>query len=414
MAPDTFFVLLGSLLLLAFAAESAFTRLRIPPVVVLVAVGLLLGPVTGLLPANRFVEVAPHFGALAFLLILFEGGLDLSVAVVLTRFRAGLLLAGVGLLVAVAIGTAVALAARFPPVEALALAVALAPISGSIVLPLVGNLGLRTELQTTLVLEAALADVLAVLAMGLLVRLETGGGAAGLVALGSLLAAVFSVVAALAAGLLWPRLLRRLGDRRHLDALTLGVAMALWGFADGIGASGALAVLVFGITLANEGRLLDLLGLPFGEVVAVANETVVSLHRFIGQLTFVVRAFFFVFLGVVVSFAQLPVSHYAVAAAVVALLLPGRWAAIAWLESRGLLLLSRAERLPLVMLQPRGLVSAVLAIEAGHAGLAGGGSFLGIVSLVLLATNLLLIPAALRLRPAANAAAPSAADENQH
>ena len=32
------------------------------------------------------------------------------------------------------------------------------------------------------------------------------------------------------------------------------------------------------------------------------------------------------------------------------------------------------------------------------AGLAGGGSFLGIVSLVLLATNLLLIPAALRLR----------------
>jgi len=398
MATDTFLVLLGLLLFLAFAAEGLFARLRVPPVVVLIGTGLLLGPATGWLPASRLAEVAPHFGAFAFLLILFEGGLDLDVAAVLTRFRAGILLAASGFAAAVALATAAAMASGMPVAQALALAVALGPVSGSIMLPLAAQLGLRDELRTVIVLEAAFADVIAVLSMGLLGRLVGGGGLAGLLALGSLLAALLSVVVAVAAGLAWPRLLRRLGERRYLDTLSLGVALVLWGAADALGASGALVVLVFGVTLANEGRLLEMVGLPAGAEGAVAGETVRRLHRFIGQLTFVVRAYFFVFLGAVVSFGRLPALHYALAAAIVALLVAARWGTLAAVERGGALALRAGERLPLVLLQPRGLVSAVLAIEAAHAGFDADGRFLGVVSLVVIATNLLLIPAALRLR----------------
>ncbi len=68
-----------------------------------------------------------------------------------------------------------------------------------------------------------------------------------------------------------------------------------------MGAPGARAVLTFGVTIATEGevlRLFNLGGHPAGELVET---TVAQLHRFIQQLTFLVRTFFFVFLGVVVT-----------------------------------------------------------------------------------------------------------------
>ena len=284
MESGTFLILLGGLLVLAFLAEEAFGRLRLPPVLVLIGCGLLLGPGVKLLPPERFAEVAPHFGALAFLLILFEGGLDLELHQVLGRWRAGLFLALASFAVALAAVTLVAVAFGMPPGQSLVLGVVLAPISGAIVIPLAGKLGLDEKVRTLMVLEAALADVLGVLGIVLAGQLIKGGGLAGLLALGSLLAALFSVLLAAGLGLLWPRVLRWLGDRRFVDVLTFGVAMVLYGVVEQPGASGALAVLVFGLTLSNEQPLLHMLHLREAPVVGVTRRAVHRLHGFIGEL----------------------------------------------------------------------------------------------------------------------------------
>jgi cell volume regulation protein A len=368
-----FLVLLGGLVVLAFLAEEAFERLRLPPVLVLIVCGLILGPATGLLPAQRFAEVAPHFGAIAFLLILFEGGLDLELEAVVSRLRAGVTLGVVGFAVSLVLAAVVGWVGQLGVIRALAFGLVLAPVSGAIVIPLAGKLGLRDEARTTVVLEAALADVLGVLGMALLVRILTGGGLVGLVALGSVLAAVFSVIAGLVAGLIWPRALRWLGERRFVDVLSFGVALALWGFAELIGASGALVVLVFGLTLANEGALLKSLGLPAEAVSATARRATRRLHRFIGELTFLVRTFFFVFLGVVVLF------------------LVGRALVLKVLSGRRILVLTPRQHMAVFLLQPRGLVSAVLALQAAQLGLDADGTLLGVASLVILATNVLLV-----------------------
>jgi cell volume regulation protein A len=269
--------------------------------------------------------------------------------------------------------------------------VVLAPVSGAIVIPIAGRIGLRNEVRTTVVLEAAVSDVLGVLGMALLARFVAGGGLAGLVALGSLLAAVSSVVVGVAVGLLWPPVLRSLAERRFVDVLTFGVALVLWGLAVTVGASGPLVVLVFGLTLANDGALLARLGLRSSGVVATARHAVRRLHGFIGELTFLVRTFFFVFLGVVVHFAHLPVNRYLEALSVIALFLAGRALVIWGLGARRVLTLLPGERTKLWLLQPRGLVSAVLAIEAAHLGFDDDGTLLGVASLVILATNLLLV-----------------------
>lgn len=394
MEPEFFLTLLGFLLIVAFLAETAFARARVPSVLVLMACGLALGPLSRILPVEQFVEVAPHFGALAFFLILFEGGLDLDVRDVAGRLRAGVLMSSLGFLVTFAAVASLAACARLSLPRALVLAIVVAPISGAIVIPLLAQLGLRRRLRTLLVLEAALADVLAVLAMGIAATLRTAGGFAGLLAIGTLLAAAFSVLLAVASGLAWPRVLRRLGDRRLADVLTFGVALVLWGVAEIPGASGALAVLVFGLTLANEGNILAMLGLPNAEVEAATHSTVVKLHAFIGQLTFVVRAYFFVFLGVVVNFFQLPWRWYVLAGVGAVVMVAARHTVLVFLEKLGLSRFSRSERRVVLLLQPRGLVSAVLAVQASRLGFDPDGLFPGIASLIIVLTNVLLIPAA--------------------
>ncbi|HPW56264.1 MAG TPA: cation:proton antiporter [Thermoanaerobaculaceae bacterium] len=388
---DTFLILLGGLLVLAFLAEETFVRLRLPPVLVLIGCGLVLGPGLQLLPAERFSEVAPHFGALAFLLILFEGGLELELQQVLGRWRAGLLLAVVSFTLALVTVALVAVCFGLSVARALVLGIVLAPISGAIVIPLAGKLGLHEEVRTLMVLEAALADVLGVLGVVLAGQLVTGGGFAGLLALGSLLAALFSVLLAVVLGLIWPRVLCRLGDRRFLDVLTFGLALVLYGVVELPGASGALAVLVFGLTLANERRLLHLLRLVDEPTAGVVRQAVQRLHGFIGELTFLVRAFFFVFLGVVVRFARLPIAQYAQAVLILGGFLLARRLALKLLGSGVLRTIDADARRTLLLVQPRGLVSAVLAIEAAHLGLDADGTFLGLASLLILATNILLM-----------------------
>ncbi|MGE5235638.1 MAG: cation:proton antiporter [Acidobacteriota bacterium] len=390
MGSDAFLILLGALLVVAFLAEEAFRWQRLPPVLVLMTCGLLLGPVTHALPVEDFTRVAPHFGALAFLLILFEGGLDLDLKAVVGGFAPGARLALYNFVAALIVATAIALASGLPWLSALVLGLVLAPISGAIVLPLSGRLGLRPELRALVVLEGALADVFGVLGLELVARWLTGGGLAGLLAIGSLLAAAFSVILALVAGLLWPRVLRALGERRYIDVLTFGIALAMWGFVEFLGASGVLVVLCFGLTLANEREILAVIGLDPSPVAEMASDVVTRLHAFIVQLTFLVRAFFFVLLGVVVQFTALAGRRYLEALAVLGLFAAVRFAVLKVLERRGRIALAPSERRLVWYLQPRGLVSAVLAIEAVHLGVAGAGAFLAMASLVIIGSNVVM------------------------
>lgn len=389
MTSHAFLALLGGLLVLAFVAEGAFNRLRLPPVLVLMACGFLLGPVFKLFSAEAFLEVAPHFGALAFLLILFEGGLDLHLPEVIHRFPSGAKLASLGFLVSALLAAGVGLAFGWSLPAAVLFGLVVAPISGAVVLPLAPRLGLPQSLTTVVVLEGALADVFGVLGVSVALQFLTGGGLAGLLALGSLAAAAFSVLLAVVVGLVWPRALRALREHSYLDVLSFGVALALWGVVETLGASGALAVLAFGLTLANEREILGLLKLPGEGVVELAADTTSSLHRFIAQLTFLVRTFFFVFLGVVVQLHQANWVWFAVGLVTMALLVLGRRLLLGGFARTGALPMEKADFLTVWMLQPRGLINAVLAMEATHQ--LGGLDLLPVVSIVIVLSNLLVV-----------------------
>jgi NhaP-type Na+/H+ or K+/H+ antiporter len=173
-----FFALLSGLLVLAFVANRLSRWTRVPDVMVLLATGILLGPVLHWIDVAHFGLVTRGFGTLALILILFAAGLELDLrhalkqfwgAMVLSLLSYGLTLAGITYFCIYAL--------KMEKMPALLVAAPLACISGSIVLPVLDQLDLRKALKTILVVEASFGDGIGALGVGVLLDIASGNGA---------------------------------------------------------------------------------------------------------------------------------------------------------------------------------------------------------------------------------------------
>ena len=78
IAPVIAFV--GILVFLAHVFTGIFSRTRIPDVILLIAIGICIGPVLGLVNPSHFGEIGPVFTTITLIIILFEGGLALRLS----------------------------------------------------------------------------------------------------------------------------------------------------------------------------------------------------------------------------------------------------------------------------------------------------------------------------------------------
>jgi cell volume regulation protein A len=403
------FGLLGGLLVLAFLANKLFAWTRVPDVVVLIATGIVLGPVLHIARAEQFQAVTHAFGTLALLLILFEGGLDLDVKKTLIHFPGGLVF-GILSFVA-AVGSVAAVfhyAQRSTWLDAALVGAVLGCTSSSIVLPILQQLQGRDPIKIILLLESTLGDVFAVLTVGVLLDFRSGA-VAGRAVLARGVAVQILVAVALAAGLgfAWGRLVSLLSERRFWPVLTFAVVLLLYSGTEALHASGLLAVLGFGLALANlPSRSRDTLERQWSFVPRTdPKEEILSFHS---ELSFLIRTFFFVLIGVVVELSGLRALKY-VAASVIAAIYLSRWIAVqtsrwSWRD------VTPAERELLLLVHPRGLVTVVLALQVLEA---TGNSFQFLPTLafgVIVFTNLLVVLGSVRARKKARTAPPSVAE----
>ena len=395
-----FFGLLGGLLVLAFVANRQYRRTRVPDVIVLLAVGLLLGPGLGLLKAQQFQQVTHAFGALAIILILFEGGLELNLRETLRHFPGGLVFGflayamSLGLISLVVRGVL-----QVPWLSALLAGAVMGCVSSSIVLPVLQQLKLREPVRVTLLIEASLGDVLAVLTVSVLLDFADGGGSV----LGSLVGGFMakmgvSLLLAVLTGWLWSRLLPWLSEQRFWNVLTLSAVLLLYAGAELAHASGLIAVLGFGLVLSNfpgiDRRVVE---------SAIGAEAVSPEHHqrvltFHSELAFLVRTFFFVLLGVVVEFKGLR-GYAALGLGALGALIVARWLAVrlsqwAWKSFDAL------EHEVILWMMPRGLITAVLAIQVFQERGEEFGYLPALTFAIILATNLFLLIAGLRAQRA--------------
>ncbi|MDW5264199.1 MULTISPECIES: cation:proton antiporter [Acidobacteriaceae] len=409
-----FLGLLGGLLVLAFVTNRFSRRTRVPDVIVLLICGIVLGPVLHWINADRFPELIRGVGTVALILILFAAGLELDLRRALKQFTAGMTLAifSYGLTFAgVAYFCIHALSmARMP---SLLVAAALACMSSSIILPTLDQLDLRHDLKTTLVIEASFGDGLGAIGVGVLLGLAGGGSLSLHSSSGAILGSAFAMfifkfllafIVAIIAGFLWVRLLPSVSDKQFWQVLTFAVVLIVYSITDAIGGSALFAVMVFGATLAS---LLDPQNSMqrFGfEILAPGHSD--KIHSFHSELAFLVRSFFFVLLGAMIQFAglkkQLLPSLGILGVFLVARILAVFCSRIVW---RGT---TYRECEFATLLIPRGLITAVLALEVIQAAPTGLAYFPSLTFALILFTNVLILPASIRARVLAPASPPTA------
>jgi Na+:H+ antiporter len=398
MSVSLVFALLGGLLVLAVVANRLFYRTRIPDAIVLMAVGLLLGPIFKVVQPSEFQPITHAFGTLAVILILFEAGLDLDLRDTLRHFPGGLLLAvlsylfGLGLIAFV-----LAWSLNLSRASAILAAAALACISSSITLPILQQIEVSKPAQVTMLLEASLSDAFAVLTVGVL--LEVGGAFENLfssVAWGILLQFALSIVLALVVAAVWSYLLPKLSEQRFWQVLTFAVVLLLYAGAERIHANGLIAVLGFGLALANFRRIdPHLLESSLGlELMGEQHHS--QMLSFHSELAFLVRTFFFVLIGVLVQFREL-VTLLLPALGVTGAIVASRW--LATLASRR----SRRSFRPVenevvFWIMPRGLITVVLALQIIRARGPQFEFLTGLAFAAILVTNLLVIVGTVRAR----------------
>ena len=64
----------GIIIFLGVAGEAFFKRTGIPDVVFLLVLGMVIGPVMGIVEQETVVEIVPYFAAIALIMIMFDGG----------------------------------------------------------------------------------------------------------------------------------------------------------------------------------------------------------------------------------------------------------------------------------------------------------------------------------------------------
>jgi len=306
----------GLLLAAGLAARVLADALRLPEIVLLLAIGALLGPsaldVVDVPLDSLGAQLLFTFGVSS---ILFYGGLNLSLTVLRGVSLSLALLAVPGVLVtALLTGAVAALAFGLPFEQGLLIGAVLSPTDPAILIPLFVASRLRLRLAQTVIAESAFNDPTgAVLALAVAGSLLSGeGDVGGPVSDFVVELAVSSVVGVLAGVLLLATISsRRTGILRDSAPIAvLAVVSVSYVSLDFAGGSGYLGAFLAGLIVGN----MELLGLAMHthneDELRVASRTLAE----------VVTIFVFLVLGAALPFATLA-DHWAPSLAVVAVLL---------------------------------------------------------------------------------------------
>jgi len=360
-------------IILGVLGEAFFKKTGIPDIAFLMVLGIIIGPILGIIQPEAVIEIVPYFAAIALIIIMFDGGYNLHIGNVLKTAHFAIILVILGFAVSVGIVAGLAhYGLGWEWLDSILLATIVGGSSSIIVFGLVRKIRISEEAKSMLSFESALTDILCtIIAFVLFEAVMTG--TFDMEILGQTIgkAVLVGLILGFGVGIPWMFFISKLKSAQHSYMLTLGVLFLLFFLATTFGESGALTALVFGLMLGNKQYFMRKLKIKMPE-----NTIDNSLHR---QVTFIVRAFFFVFVGLLASFGQIEYVIFGIIAAVAIYL--GRIAITHTALVKGF---SKLDKKVTSVMIPRGLAAAVLATIPLTMGLQNGEAYPQIIFFIIL------------------------------
>ncbi len=297
-------------IILGVLGEAFFKKTGIPDILFLMILGIIIGPVLGIIQPEAVLEIVPYFAAVALIIIMFDGGLNLHIGKVLKTAHFSIILVIVGFALSVGIVAGLAhYGLGWEWIDSILLGSIVGGSSSIIVFGLVQKIHISDDAKSMLSFESALTDIFAVIIAFVLFEAALSGEfSLDLLGITIGKAVLVGLVLGFGVGIPWMFVISKLKNAQHSYMLTIGMVFLLFFLATSFGESGALTALVFGLMLGKKTYFSRLLKVKFPEDT-IDN----SLHN---QVTFLVRAFFFVFVGLLASFAQLEYFIFGVISAI--------------------------------------------------------------------------------------------------
>ena len=349
-------IVLGLLIFFAHVFGAAFKKTKIPSVLLLMLIGLVLGPITGLITPESFGKLGSVFTTITLICILFQSGTTLDLKVLGKSIGPALLATILNFVVIVGISVLLGmymLDLKF--IHCCFLGAALGGTSAAVVIPMVNQLKPSEKAATVLNLEAALSDIVClIIAMALLESFGTGDIDPGVIAKDIALSVLGSLAIGIIVGFAWIVILKNLlSDMQNAMFTTFALAFIIYGITNLIGLNGGMAILSFGIATANY-HISPIAKKSFTDR---ADEMSLSKsdRNFYSEIVFILQTYFFVYVGISIRFNNW--YYLLVGAIFTALIFLTRYLTMSCMGKKGF---SKRDRRLMRVLGPKGLVAAVL------------------------------------------------------
>jgi len=293
-------LLAGAIIIfLGVAGEAFFKKTGIPDIAFLMILGVLIGPILGIIPTSTVIEIVPYFAAVALILIMFDGGLNLDIRNVVKTAHYALVLSVLGFLISTIAVTLVAIyGLGWGLVQSALLGVMVGGSSSIIVFGLVRRFPISDQTKSMLALESAITDILVTITAFVLIEMLVSGIFDPNIAMMSFAKSIgVGLLLGFAIGIPWAYITTKFHNAQHSYMLTIGILFVIFFAEKSLGGTGALAPLIFGLMLGNKQILSRYLKFKLPEISSDD-----PTHN---QLTFLVRSFFFVFVGLLATLGRL-------------------------------------------------------------------------------------------------------------
>lgn len=304
MPTSVIIILIGLFIFWGHYLSGVFERRSIPDVLGLMLIGMLLGPVLHIVDPASFGKFGSLFSNLVLIFILFESGTDLKISEVKSSFKES---AGITALGFFTTWVTIALLCRFifglPYLTCLFIGSTLGGTSSAVVVGLVKKIAVTPKTSTTMIMESAETDVFTLaIPLSILGLMMTGQISPASIATNFVLSLLIALIIGITGAFLWSFIINKFPTLKSTKFSTPAFLFILYGLTEYLNFSGPLTALSFGIAIGNlkyfEPKLLEKI-IPNQSIVLPEDE-----RSFFGEMVFLLRTFFFVFIGVSIQITR--------------------------------------------------------------------------------------------------------------
>jgi len=354
---QTVVIFLGLLIFFSHTFNELFSRTKIPNVLLLLIIGIIIGPISGLVKKEFFGEMGNVFTTLTLIIILFESGAGLRFSELKKAIGPASLITVLNFIITVAFTVLIVpLFTDINRINAIFLGAIIGGTSSAVVIPMVKQLKLGEKNTAILFLESALSDVLC-LVVGLALLEGMKMGAIDIKAVGNKMwkAFLFAAIIGLGGGFIWSLVLNKIRGIKNSMFTTMAFLFVLYGIVELLGLNGGIAALLYGIVLGNCHKIGG--SKAYQSIFRITSEGLNDDEKkFFSEIVFLLQTYFFVYVGINLQFGTF--TSYLIGAVLVGLIIIARPLGVKLIADRKS---PTSEVAIMSVLTPKGLVPAVLA-----------------------------------------------------